>query len=121
MFAPEEQIAYFGGDYDNFTFPRWNFDITFFRAYENGVPAKTVRFLRWSAGGAAEGELVFVPGYPGSTARLLTVAQLAYQRDLGNPLQKQVWTSRADALARYAKLGPEQERRSSAGRSARRR
>jgi hypothetical protein len=116
VFVPEEQIAYFGGDYDNFTYPRWNFDITFFRAYENGAPAKTEHFLKWSATGAAEGELVFAPGYPGSTARLLTVAQLRYQRDVGNPLQKQVWTSRADALAHYAKLGPEQDRRSSAGR-----
>jgi hypothetical protein len=116
VFAPEEQIAYFGGDYDNFTYPRWNFDITFFRAYENGAPAKTEHFLKWSANGATEGELVFVPGYPGSTARLLTVAQIRYQRDVGNPLQMLVWTSRADALARYAKLGPEQDRRSSAGR-----
>jgi hypothetical protein len=116
VFAPEEQVAYFGGDFDNFTYPRWNFDITFFRAYENGAPAKTEHFLKWSANGAAEGELVFVPGYPGSTARLLTLAQLTYHRDVGNPLQKQVWTARADALARYAKLGAEQERRSSAGR-----
>lgn len=116
VFAPEEQIAYFGGDYDNFTYPRWNFDITFFRAYEHGVPARTEHFLKWSANGATDGELVFVPGYPGSTSRLLTVAQLRYQRDLGNPLQKLVWTSRADALARYAALGAEQDRRSSAAR-----
>ncbi len=116
VFAPEEQIAYFGGDYDNFTYPRWNFDITFFRAYENGQPAKTPHFLAWSANGAAEGELIFVPGYPGSTARLLTVAQLAYHRDLGNPLQMQVWKARAATLERYAALGPEQERRSSAAR-----
>jgi hypothetical protein len=115
VFAPEEQIAYFGGDYDNFTYPRWNFDITFFRAYENGGPART-EYLKWSANGAAEGELVFVPGYPGSTSRLLTVAQLRYQRDLGNPLQKLVWTSRADVLARYAARGVEQDRRSSAAR-----
>ena len=116
VFAPEEQIAYFGGDYDNFTYPRWNFDITFFRAYENGQPAKTAHYFTWSKAGAAEGELIFTPGYPGSTARLLTVAQLTYQRDLGNPVQKQVWTSRRDALARYAALGPEQARRASAGR-----
>ena len=116
VFAPEEQIAYFGGDYDNFTYPRWNFDITFFRAYENGQPAKTDHYLKWSTNGAAEGELVFVPGYPGSTARLLTVAQLQYQRDTGNPLQMAVLTARADALARYAKRGEEQERRSSATR-----
>ena len=116
VFAPEEQIAYFGGDYDNFTYPRWNFDITFFRVYENGLPLKTPQYLKWSKAGAAEGELIFTPGYPGSTARLLTVAQIAYQRDVGNPLQMQVWTSRRDALARYAALGPEQTRRASAGR-----
>ncbi len=116
VFAPEEQIAYFGGDYDNFTYPRWNFDITFFRAYENGQPAKTAHHFTWSKAGAAEGELIFTPGYPGSTARLLTVAQLKYQRDTGNPVQQRVWTSRRDALARYAALGPEQARRASAGR-----
>lgn len=116
VFAPEEQIAYFGGDYDNFTYPRWNFDITFFRAYENGAPAKTPHYLAWSKAGAAEGELIFTPGYPGSTARLLTVAQLGYQRDVGNPLQLRVWRSRRDALVRYASIGAEQARRASAAR-----
>jgi hypothetical protein len=116
VFAPEEQIAYFGGDFDNFTYPRWNFDITFIRAYENGQPAKTAHYLKWSKAGASEGELIFTPGYPGSTARLLTVAQLKYQRDVGNPVQMQVWTSRRDALVRYAARGQEQSRRASAGR-----
>jgi len=116
VFAPEEQIAYFGGDYDNFTYPRWNFDITFFRAYENGQPARIAHFFTWSKSGAAEGELIFTPGYPGSTARLLTVAQLKYQRDAGNPVQMQVWTARRDALGRYAALGLEQARRASAAR-----
>jgi hypothetical protein len=116
VFAPEEQIAYFGGDYDNFTYPRWNFDITFFRVYENGQPLKTAHYLKWSKSGAAEGELIFTPGYPGSTARLLTVAQIGYQRDLGNPTQMQVWMSRRDALVRYAAIGAEQARRASAGR-----
>jgi len=116
VFAPEEQIAYFGGDYDNFTYPRWNFDITFFRVYENGEPLKTEHYLKWSKAGAAEGELIFTPGYPGSTARLLTVAQIRYQRDLGNPTQMQVWTARRDALVRYAARGTEEARRASAGR-----
>jgi hypothetical protein len=116
VFAPEEQIAYFGGDYDNFTYPRWNFDITFFRVYENGQPLKTQHYLKWSKAGAAEGELIFTPGYPGSTARLLTVSQIKYQRDLGNPTQMQVWSSRRDAMVRYAALGAEQTRRASAGR-----
>jgi hypothetical protein len=116
VFAPEEQIAYFGGDFDNFTYPRYDFDITFFRVYENGRPARVEHFLKWSRSGAQEGELVFLPGYPGSTARLLTMAQLRYQRDVGNPLQMQVWTSRRDALLRYAARGSEQARRGSASR-----
>jgi hypothetical protein len=116
VFAPEEQIAYFGGDYDNFTYPRYNFDITFLRVYENGQPAKTEHYLSWSPNGASEGELIFVSGYPGATSRLLTLAQIHYQRDVGNPLQMQVWTSRRDALVRYAALGAEQARRASAGR-----
>ena len=113
VFAPEQDIAYFGGDYDNFTYPRWNFDITFFRVYENGRPLKSEHYLTWSKSGAAEGELIFAPGYPGATSRLLTVAQLKYQRDVGNPLQMQVWTSRRDALIRYQALGAEQSRRGS--------
>jgi hypothetical protein len=116
VFAPEEQIAFFGGDYDNFTYPRYNLDVTFFRVYENGRPAKTEHFFKWSKTGAAEGDFVVVPGYPGSTNRLLTTAQLKFQRDAGNPLQMQVWTSRRDALARYAALGEEQARRAQGAR-----
>ena len=111
VFAPEEQIAFFGGDYDNFTYPRYDLDITFFRVYENDRPAKTDNYLKWSQNGPAEGEFVVLSGNPGSTDRLLTVAQLGYQRDVGNPLQMQVWTSRRAALERYARTGAEQERR----------
>ncbi len=110
VFAPEEQIAFFGGDYDNFTFPRYDLDVTFLRAYENGQPAKTPNFFKWSETGPADGEFVLAAGSPGSTARLLTVAQLAYQRDAGNPLQKQVWTSQLNALKEYSKIGAEQAR-----------
>lgn len=110
VFAPEEQAAFFGGDYDNFTFPRHDLDITFLRAYENGVPAKTPQFLKWSETGPKDEEFVIATGYPGSTARLLTVAQLAYQRDTGNPLQKTLWTTRLKSLENYAKLGTEQAR-----------
>jgi hypothetical protein len=110
VFAVEEQIAFFGGDYDNFTYPRYDLDVAFFRAYEDGKPAKTPHYFKWSAAGPSDVELVILPGNPGSTARLLTLPQIQYQRDVGNPLQKQVWTSRRDALTRYAERGPEQTR-----------
>lgn len=115
VMAPEEQTAFFGGDYDNFTFPRHDLDFTFLRAYENGKPANTPNYLKWSAAGAKDGEFILVSGYPGSTARLLTVAQLAYQRDVGNPLQKKVWELRRKALEDYAKLGAEQARQAQQG------
>ena len=110
VFAPEEQIAYFGGDYDNFTYPRYCLDITFFRVYENNQPAKIEHYLQWSTNGANEGDLVIVPGYPGSTARLLTLAQLKYQRDTGNAIQKQVSTIKLNAANQYAANGVEQKR-----------
>src|SRR6185436_19912991 len=110
VFAVEEQIAFFGGDYDNFTYPRYDLDVAFFRAYEDGKPAKTPHYFKWSATGASDGEMIILPGNPGSTARLLTLAQIQYQRDVGNPLQKQVWTSRLNALTHYAERGPEQAR-----------
>jgi regulator of RNase E activity RraB len=112
VFAPEEQIAFFGGDYDNFTYPRYNLDVTFLRAYENGVPAKTPNYFKWSGAGPSDGEFVIAAGNPGSTARLLTVAQLKYQRDVGNPLQRLIWETQLNALNNYAKRGAEQERQS---------
>jgi hypothetical protein len=85
VFAPEQQIAFFGGDPDNFEFPRWCLDVCFFRAYEDGKPAKIKNYLKFSAAGAKDGELVFVTGHPGRTSRLLTMAELEYLRDEGLP------------------------------------
>lgn len=110
VMCPEEQAAFFGGDYDNFVYPRHDIDITFLRVYENGQPAKTPDHFKFSAKGAQDGEFVVVSGYPGSTARLLTMAQLGYQRDMGNPLQAKIWTLRRKALEDYSKLGEEQFR-----------
>jgi hypothetical protein len=85
VFAPEQQIAFFGGDPDNFEYPRFDLDICLFRAYENGQPAKVKHYLSWSAQGAADQELVFVSGHPGRTSRLFTVAELEYLRDARLP------------------------------------
>jgi hypothetical protein len=85
VFAPEQQIAFFGGDPDNFEYPRYDLDVCFFRVYENGKPAKIEHYLKWSKDGAKEDELVFVSGHPGRTDRLATLAELAYLRDTGFP------------------------------------
>lgn len=113
VFAPEEQIAYFGGDYDNFTYPRYCLDVAFLRVYENGQPLKTQNYLKWSAQGPVDGEFVLAIGNPSSTNRLLTLAQVQYQREVGNPLQMQVWNSRREALLRYGATGAEPARRAS--------
>lgn len=81
VFAPEHEIAFFGGDPDNFEYPRFDLDICFFRAYENGAPARIEHYLTWSKSGAKDGDLVFVAGHPGRTDRLNTVAHLEFLRD----------------------------------------
>ena len=115
VMAPEEQAAFFGGDYDNFVYPRHDLDFTFLRVYENDKAAATPNYLKWSATGAPDGEFVVVSGYPGSTARLLTVSQLTFQRDVGNPLQEKVWKTRRKALEDYSKRNAEALRQANPG------
>src|SRR5271168_1832653 len=86
VFAPEADIAAFGGDPDNFQFPRWSLDFSLLRAYENGKPAVTPHYLQIDFDGPTPGELVFVSGHPGSTARLQTRAQLEFDRDMPLPI-----------------------------------
>ena len=81
VFAPEQQIAFYGGDPDNFEYPRFDLDICLFRVYENDKPAKIQHYLKWSEAGVSDNELVFVSGHPGRTSRLFTVAELEYVRD----------------------------------------
>ena len=85
VFAPELDIAAFGGDPDNFNFPRWCLDMTFLRAYEDGKPASTPNYLQWRKAGPQDGDPVFITGHPGSTDRLLTMTQLKFLRDVSYP------------------------------------
>ncbi|HEY1341496.1 MAG TPA: S46 family peptidase [Bryobacteraceae bacterium] len=110
VFAPEAQAAYFGGDPDNFTYPRYDLDMALFRVYENGKPIESQDYLKWNPKGAATNELVFVAGHPGSTSRQDTLAQLEYERDQSLPTILKVIHHRVDALRRYSAQGPEQAR-----------
>lgn len=110
VFAPEFDVAFYGGDPDNFTYPRYCLDICFFRAYENGRPARTEAYLPWSPTGVRDGELVFAAGHPGATQRLNTVAHLEYLRDHGIPWTIAVLERRHAALAKYSARGSEEAR-----------
>lgn len=110
VFAPEQQIAYFGGDPDNFTFPRHDLDMAIFRVYENGRPAHSPSYLRWNPNGAKAGELVFVSGHPGSTDRQTTVAALELLRDRVYPYRLASAERRVALLRQYSARGAEQAR-----------
>jgi hypothetical protein len=110
VFAPEGQIAAFGGDVDNFEYPRHSLDVAFFRVYENGQPAKTPHFFKWSETGPKEGELVFVTGHPGTTNRLETLAKLKHRRDHTLPYTLYRLRTLEAALTQYSEQHPEQRR-----------
>jgi hypothetical protein len=112
VFAPEFDIAFFGGDPDNFEYPRYDLDVCFFRAYEDGKPARPKHYLAWSPAGSKEGELTFVAGHPGRTSRLFTVAHLEYLRDKSFPLVLAMLHDREASLLEYGRRGPEQYRQS---------
>ncbi len=113
VWAPEASSAFFGGDADNFEYPRYCLDVTLFRVYENGQPAKIDHFLRWSDHGADAGELVFVSGNPGRTERIFTTAALRYLRDKKLPRRLNYLRRKEIMLQQYGLAGPEQQRRAS--------
>jgi Peptidase S46 len=110
VFAPEFDIAFFGGDPDNFTYPRYDLDITFFRVYENGKPAHLDNYLQWSRTGVKDGDLVFVSGHPGNTGRLLTMAQLEFLRDVQYPAALKLFGRRIALLQDFSKQSEENAR-----------
>jgi hypothetical protein len=109
VFAPEGPIAFFGGDPDNFTFPRHDMDISFYRAYDNGRPVQTDHF-QWSENGSSEGDLVFVVGNPGSTGRLNTMAQLTYLRDVQYPATLDAFARQIGVLHELSAMDPQRAR-----------
>ena len=112
VFVPEFQAAFFGGDPDNFNYPRFNIDMALVRVYENGQPVKPEHYFKWSTAGAKEGSLVFVTGHPGSTSRLDTVAHLEELRDTSIPIVIRLLERREAMLKKYMAMGEEQTRQS---------
>src|SRR5215475_386178 len=111
VFVPEFQAAFFGGDPDNFNFPRFNIDMALVRVYENDQPVHPTSYFKWSTAGAKEGDLAFVIGNPGSTARLNTVAHLEELRDTSIPIILRLLERREAMLKKYMAMGEEQTRR----------
>jgi Peptidase S46 len=110
VFAPEFEAAFFGGDPDNFTFPRYDLDITFFRIYENGKPVHLDNYLQWSKVGVKDNDLIFVSGHPGSTDRLKTVAQLQFLRNVDYPSRLASYKRRIDMLQKFSAESKENAR-----------
>jgi nicotinamide mononucleotide adenylyltransferase len=110
VFAPEFGIAFFGGDPDNFTYPRYDLDITFFRVYENDKPAHLDNYLQWSQTGVKEGDLIFVSGHPGNTGRMLTMAQLEFLRDVQYPMNLKLFQRRIALLQEFSEQSEENAR-----------
>jgi hypothetical protein len=111
VFAPEQQMAFYGGDPDNFEYPRFDLDICIFRAYENGQPAKIDHYLKWNSSGPSDGELTFVSGSPGRTDRQLTVDELADRRDREVPNWLQMFNRREVLLNAWGQRSFENARR----------
>ena len=111
VFAPEVAIAYFGGDADNFEFPRHCLDVSFVRLYEDDKPALVEEHLRWSRRGVREGDLVFVSGHPGRTSRLNTVDHLRFLRDVAYPSFLEIIYRREVALQQFGLRSAEHKRR----------
>lgn len=110
VFAPESGIAFFGGGADQFTYPRYDLDVAFLRAYENGKPASTPQHLKWSAEGVKDGELVLLAGNPGTTSRLDTAAQLTFLRDVSLPFTLSRLQTRIAATNAFAAKSAENAR-----------
>jgi hypothetical protein len=112
VFAPELQAGFFGGDPDNFTYPRYALDVSFVRAYEadGNTPAATPNFFAWDAEGADENEVVFITGNPGSTSRMITVSQLMYERSYRHPFLIGLLDGQRRMLKSIAAMGPDMER-----------
>ena len=107
VLMPELQTAKFGGDPDNFTYPRYSLDFTLFRVYENDLPLSPDYYFTWSTEGSKEGDAVFVVGNPGSTSRLMTVTQLEYRRDVSDKAILHLLNERVAALLDFYELYPE--------------
>jgi len=112
VFAPEEDAAFFGGDPDNFTFPRYDLDMSFVRIYDQGKTLHTDTFLKFSTTGVKDGDIAIASGNPGSTRRDDTLAMLDYQRDSALPFSLNLLSELRGVLSEYATKGPEQARTS---------